>query len=137
MRRTQFVSLFAAGAAMALPAAAQEAGAPATPPGPSAAQQATLGSWPAEKQTEFASWPAEVQAYFWTLPSPRQELFWRLRVNDRAALAAMEAPKREEAWTMLEQKLDAMSSAPPPGNASPPAPADDAAGEDPSGTDEP
>lgn len=79
-----------------------------------AAQLATIESWPPEKQVEFRAWPMETQLYFWTLPSQRQAIFWKLRDEDKSALASMDDSAREKAWSMIEQKARAT-----PNNSSP------------------
>lgn len=115
MRITHWIIPIAAGAAILSPLAAQDMAEPATTTEMTAGQIAEMDDWPTEKQAEFGKWPPEIQAYYWSLPAERQALFWRLGPGDRASLAAMDEDARAAAWTMIEEKLNAMSSASPPG----------------------
>lgn len=140
MRITHWIIPIAAGAAIFSPLAAQDMAEPAGAPEMTAEQIAEMGGWSAGKQAEFGTWPAEVQAYYWTLAPERQEVFWRLAANDRAAIAGMDEEARTAAWAMIDEKLQAMSSAPtapkapPSQDTSPPAP-DEAQGRAPEETD--
>ena len=73
---------------------------------------AQVQTWPAERQAAYEAWPQDAQAYFWTLTAERQELFWRLQDADKLALVAMDDAAREEAWTMVEGRMQAMGDEP-------------------------
>ena len=73
---------------------------------------AQVQTWPAERPAAYEAWPQDAQAYFWTLNPERQELFWRLQDADKFTLVAMDDVAREEAWTMVESRMQAMGDEP-------------------------
>lgn len=124
MRKTYLYLIGGQLATISIPVVAQEA---PTPPIPEAVGQgeitpenlAQVQTWPAERQAAYQAWPQDAQAYFWTLTAERQELFWRLQDADKLALVAMDDVAREEAWTMVEGRMQAMGDEPAEAPASP------------------
>ncbi|KWV96265.1 hypothetical protein [Erythrobacter sp. AP23] len=82
-------------------------------------QQAIVDTWPAERQAEFLRWPPQVQAYYWALPPQRQDMLWQLTDRDRLAIADMDEAGRDEAWAIIESRLQANPMDDPPANEKP------------------
>ena len=75
-------------------------------------QMTAYDSWPEERKATYDAWPTDAQAYFWTLTPDRQEVFWMLRDEDKLAVVAMDDTAREEAWAVIESRLE--TATPPP-----------------------
>ena len=117
MRKTYLYLIGAQVATISIPVLAQEAPAAALPDAVGQGEitpdnLAQVQTWPAERQAAYEGWPQDAQAYFWTLSAERQELFWRLQAADKLALVAMDDLAREEAWSMVESRMQAMGDEP-------------------------
>ncbi|MBO6768955.1 MAG: hypothetical protein JJ901_11735 [Erythrobacter sp.] len=130
MRKTSWYFIGGQLATISIPVVAQDAEpAPQVQPAPlpteprnvplSPDQQAIVDTWPAERQAEFLRWPPQVQAYYWALPPQRQDMLWQLTDRDRLAIADMDEAGRDEAWAIIESRLQANPMDDPPANEKP------------------
>ncbi|NNC52001.1 MAG: hypothetical protein HKO08_03040 [Erythrobacter sp.] len=129
MRKTFLYFLGGQLATISIPVIAQESapdaipeevgGGPLTPD-----QMAAFESWPPGRQAQYEAWPTDAQAYIWTLTPVRQDTFWMLKDEDKIAIVAMDDATREEAWGVIERRLD-MTPADPMPDTEPVEPAQD------------
>ena len=147
MRKTFLYMMGGQLATIAIPVVAQDSMSPTIPPPELGGEGeitpdnvAQVQTWPIERQEAYSQWPQGTQAYFWTLTEERQEWFWQLQDTDKLTLVAMDDTAREEAWAMIEERMNALGNdastdpASPTDPAGDPVPGDDdraAAGTDP------
>ncbi|WP_230291243.1 hypothetical protein [Croceicoccus sp. Ery5] len=75
------------------------------------AQQSEYAGWSDAKKAELATWPTSYQAYYWDLTPTQQDAYWTLPIERRAQLAAMEPAEEVQAWSEIEAKFAADSTA--------------------------